>query len=574
MEAETAMQADSYRFGDFTINVSRGSLCCGDAAVALRPKSFALLQYLVTHAGRLVSKDELLAAVWAGVVVTEDSLTRCVSEVSAALRDHDQRAIKTVARRGYLFDLPVVAVVAASQAPAAPPEVPAADPRPGPARRAAAPVTRAMWLVLVALAVLLVYGFAKRTGTPAPRLSLVVLPFTAPGSDVSDAPQAGLADALAGALTEDLTSALARLHGTAVVATGSARTFKGPAVDARRVGTELGVRDVVEGSVQRSGGRLRVSSRLVDTRTAASLWSDQFDVDRAGLLDTQDKIVLRLANALDAELVQAHSTRTARIDATALDAEDLAMQCVALARRPGGGAAAAGYALCEQALQKDPRNARALVWLASHFADRVSRGQTLDAAADLTRASEFSARALLVDSGYAAAHCAQAEVLEGQHRVRDAVAAARRCLELNPSDAIAYRLLATQHFFLAEPEQTLAYADRGIHLSPRDPRLATFVLFKGWACLQLHRYDEAVTWLRQARATAPDSPNITLALAVALVMAGHADEGRSEMAVYLGLPRTRAKTLSQWDHRPDGNAAFAAFATQVNAALLKAGMPP
>ncbi|MEO8526700.1 MAG: transcriptional regulator, partial [Caldimonas sp.] len=101
------MDSEQFRFGEFTIDTGRASLTRGGAAVALRPKSFALLEYLVRRAGTLVGKDELLGALWAGVVVTDDSLTRCISEVRAALRDSSQQIIKTVARRGYLFDAPL-----------------------------------------------------------------------------------------------------------------------------------------------------------------------------------------------------------------------------------------------------------------------------------------------------------------------------------------------------------------------------------------------------------------------------------------------------------------------------------
>src|SRR4051812_2019313 len=97
------MSTGRYKIGEFTLDVSQGCLRRGDLEIALRPKSFALLQHLVTHAGRLVSKDELLHQIWPDVIVTEDSLTRCISEARAALGDTEQTAIKTVSKRGYLF---------------------------------------------------------------------------------------------------------------------------------------------------------------------------------------------------------------------------------------------------------------------------------------------------------------------------------------------------------------------------------------------------------------------------------------------------------------------------------------
>ena len=102
------MSTDRYRIGEFTLDVSQGCLRRGDIEVPLRPKSFALLQHLITHAGRLVTKDELLSKIWPNVIVTEDSLTRCISEARAALGDTEQTAIKTVSKRGYIFAAPVI----------------------------------------------------------------------------------------------------------------------------------------------------------------------------------------------------------------------------------------------------------------------------------------------------------------------------------------------------------------------------------------------------------------------------------------------------------------------------------
>ncbi|MEO8523855.1 MAG: hypothetical protein ABI460_03950 [Caldimonas sp.] len=397
---------------------------------------------------------------------------------------------------------------------------------------------------------------------PPDRLTLIVLPFASLGPDDGQG-------ALADAITEELTGALARGRLLRVIATGTALTFKGTPADARRVGTEMGVRYAVEGSVQRVGERLRIGARLVDTASAANLWSENFDVDRGDRARVQDQIVLRLANALDVEVVLADSQRAI----VAPQAEDLALQCVASARAQAGASRERSLAYCEQALNKDPRNVRALVQLATTHASRVSRGQTLESSVDLAAAAQYAALALDVSPSDSNAHCAQASVLEGQRRLRAAIAEAQRCLELNPSNANAYLQLAIQHFFLAEPAQTLEYADRGMVLSPRDPRLSAFLLFKGWALLQQDNANEALIWMRRAQAVQPDSPNILLALTVALVQTGRDEEARSTMAIYLGLARTRARSILQFDHRPDPNVAFASFAERTNTSLRHAGMP-
>lgn len=540
------MASEQFRFGEFTIDTGRASLTRAGAAVALRPKSFALLEYLVRHAGTLVGKDELLGAVWAGVVVTDDSLTRCISEVRAALRDSSQQIIKTVARRGYLFDAPLE--------PAAPPRVRVLV-------RKSKYVVPALAALVVAVAALAIGAVVLGHRPPPDRLTLIVLPFVSLGPDEGQS-------ALADAVTDELTGALARGRSLRVIATGTALTFKGSPVDSRRLGTEIGVRYAVEGSVQRVGERLRIGARLVDTATAANLWSEHFEVDSRDRARAQDQIVLRLANVLDVEVVRADGQRAT----VTPHAEDLALQCVAAARATAGELKERSLVYCEQALKQDPRNVRALVQLATAHASLVSTGQTLDPAADLAAAEQYAALALDVAPSDSDAHCAQASVLEGQRRLRAAIAEARRCLDLNPSNANAYRQLAIAHFFLAEPAQTLEYADRGMVLSPRDPRLSVFLLFKGWALLQQNNADEALVWLRRAQTVQPDSPNILLALTVALVQTGGDEEARSTMAIYLGLARTRARTIEQFDHRPDPNLAFASFAERTNASLREAGM--
>ncbi len=564
------MLQQRFRFGDFTVDTACGSLVRGSAPIALRPKAYALLEYLVRNAGRLVGKDELLGAVWGSVVVTDDSLTRCVSDVRAALGNGSQHIVKTVSRRGYLFAAPVVVLDAATAiepaarlVPPVPPSMPAAAPEVSRRHRHAG--AAALFVALLGMIALGVEWQQRRE--PAAPLSVVVLPFAALATN-------GAPSAPASALTADLTSALARLHRVRVVAAGGSPAGDAEKADVRSIGADLDVRYVVVGSTQPSGNQLRVNVRLLDARTATTLWTDQFDVDAGDPLRAQDDIVLRLASALDVELVQAHIARIAAVEPARLDADDLAMRCVGASRVGGGESGAPSYAFCEQALEKDPRNVRALARLGLYFADRVSRGQSLEPGADLDRAAALAARALDADPGYAGGHCAQAMVLEGRHRVRDAIAAAERCLALNPGNAGAVWLLAIEHFFLADPERTLAYADRGLRLAPNDPRLSGFLLFKGWACLQLGNDGEALGWLRQAHAVAPNSPNIALALTVAQVRDGRLAEARTTMNRYLALPRTRIRTVSQWDHRPDANARFAVFAEQVNAALLSAGMPP
>lgn len=558
------MSADRYLIGESTLDVTLGCLCRNGTEVSLRPKSFALLQYLVSHAGRLVTKDELLSKIWPDVVVTEDSLTRCVSEARAALGDTDQKLIKTVSKRGYVFAGPVTRLDDNSVVPS-PVEVTPREENDGRTWRwrRAFPAL----VAILAIAGMAWYGvFWQHQTTSPPRLSLVVLPFANLSNDPGQ-------DYLGDVITEDLTRALSLLRGSTVISAGSALTLKGRTVDIKQIGRDFGVRYALEGSVLRSDGSVRINTRLVDTEALTTLWSDRFDVNRADLLRTQDEIVARLASALQGQLVQADVRRSTNEAVSNLDAEDLAMQCEASSYRLTGEAAKPSLDLCERALRIDPRNVRALVRLATYYGSRVSRVQSPDPEADLEQANSLVSRALEIDPGYYAAHCAKANVFAGRHRVRDGIAAAERCLALNPSYVGAYRLLASLSFFLAQPDQMLAYVDRGIRLSPRDPETSIFLLFKGWAYFMMGQDEEALVWLRRAAAASPETPVILAALTSELALTGQDTEARATLAQYLALSGTRTRTVAQWDYVPDDNAAFLQFHQRFRSGLRKAGMP-
>ena len=185
-----------------------------------------------------------------------------------------------------------------------------------------------------------------------------------------------------------------------MIARNTAFTYKGKPVDAKAIGKELGVRYVLEGSVQPSGDQVRVNAQLIDADSGAHLWAEQFDTPRADLLQMQDEIVTHLARAMYIQLPEAEAARLKRTPAANPDAEDLALQCQAAAQKGGyiGKEAEAGYRLCEQALAIDPNNVLALGYLAVKYYVPVSLGSSADPKADLKRADELVSRALAARS--------------------------------------------------------------------------------------------------------------------------------------------------------------------------------
>ena len=227
-------------------------------------------------------------------------------------------------------------------------------------------------------------SIATKAPAEAVRLSIVVLPFANLSGDPGQ-------DYLADALTDELTTALARIRDGFVIARNTAMTFKGKSIDAKAIGKDLGVRYVLEGSVQQSGDRMRVSAQLIDAGSGAHLWAEQFDTPRADLLQTQDAIVARLANTLNFQLIYAEGARANRTPAANRDAEDLALQCSAgqFNAGPIGKEADAAYALCQQALAIDPNNVRALTALGVKFWLPAALGLSRDPKGDLERADEL-----------------------------------------------------------------------------------------------------------------------------------------------------------------------------------------
>jgi adenylate cyclase len=293
-----------------------------------------------------------------------------------------------------------------------------------------------------------------------------VLPFVSLSGDPAQ-------DYLVDALTDELTTALARMRDTFVIARNTAMTFKGKPVDAKAIGKELGVRYVLEGSVEPSGDRMRVNAQLIDAGSGAHLWAEQFDTPRADLLQTQDAIVAHLAHAIDLQLTEAEAARLKRTPVANPDAEDLALQCDAGTRKAGwiGKEADAAYALCEQAIAIDPNNVRALRALGAKFWLRAELGLSGDPKFDLERGDELASKALALDPDYGWAHDVKGGILRTQGRTEEAVAEHERALTLDPSNVDAAAQLGIDYRFLGRFDKSLEYLDRAILASPSDQAL-------------------------------------------------------------------------------------------------------
>jgi len=408
--------------------------------------------------------------------------------------------------------------------------------------------------------------------SPAPSLSIVVLPFENLSNDPAQ-------DYFAEGLNQDITTDLSRIPGSFVIAHNTAMTYKGKAVDAKAIGKELGVRYVLEGSVQPSSDQVRVNAQLIDAESGAHVWAEQFDTARTGLLQMQDEIVTRLARALTLQLFQAEASRLKRTPAGNAKAEDLALQCLGGLLKVGflGKEADAIYPLCEQALAVDPNNDLALGVLSNKYWLPVGMGLSADPQADLKRADELASRAIALNPNDDGHHTAKAMILLNQARYDESAAENERALALNPSNVSAYASLGWDSYYTGQFEKSLEYFDKAIRLSPHDPGMGWWLDSKSEAYFGLKQYDPAIEWARRA---AVIDPSVGSDLVAPLALTGRDAEAREALQRYLALPSSvQPQTIAAWkaynDHFVNANADSRLLESfdRFYDGLRKAGMP-
>jgi TolB-like protein/class 3 adenylate cyclase len=385
------------------------------------------------------------------------------------------------------------------------------------------------------------------------RLSIIVLPFV----NLSRDPEQ---EYFVDGITESLTTELSRLAGSFVIARNTAFSFRGRSLNVQQIGRELGVRYVLEGSVQAAGTRVRVNAQLIDAESGAHLWADRFDSQRGDLFDMQDEIVTRLARTLNIELTAAEAGRAERPRAQHPDSTDLSFRGWALlnrGRNPANWRHA--VALFEQALSLDSDNVQALCGL-SNAHSLLAINWVTDQPELHFRAAEASALgALALAPNDARAHYALGRVLIGTDRGEEAIGEFERALALDRNMSQVHGVLAMCKRFLARPEETEAHALAAMRLSPRDVGIGQWYFQIGAAALQLGQFHKAVTWLRRSIEADRSAPYPHFFLASALVQQGAIAEARGAAAAGLavdpdfrirrmieGAPSKKAPFLAQW----------------------------
>jgi TolB-like protein/Flp pilus assembly protein TadD len=419
---------------------------------------------------------------------------------------------------------------------------------------------------IYALSPTLPAGAPRRTAVDHPRLSIVVLPFANFGAGSEQ-------EYFVDAITESLTTDLSRIPGAFVIARNTAFTFKNKPMDARVIGRELGVRYVMEGSVQSGGDRVRVNAQLIDTETGAHLWAERFDKPRGDLFETQDEITTRLARTIGVELVAAEGRRAERERPNNMDAVDLTMRGWAILNQPlsiRNNREACD--LFEAALKLDDQNVEALLGLALRHTNDVRVFASTNRAEQLRLAEDAIARALALSPRNAFAHFVRGNILHVTGQTERSLSELELAISLDSNLAWAHADAGFVKVLLGRAEEAEVDLTTAIRLSPRDPGLDRWYALLGIADLFLGRLGPAIDRLRKSIEA---NPNIALAyffLAAASALNGRAAEAQAARDAGLLLDpnftiaRYRNESRSQ-------NPVFLAQRERIYEGLRLAGVP-
>jgi TolB-like protein len=398
----------------------------------------------------------------------------------------------------------------------------------------------------------------------APRLSIVVLPFANIGGDPEQ-------EYFVDGVTESLTTDLSRIRGAVVIARNTAFTYKGKALDAKTIGRELNVRYVLEGSVQRSGNRMRVNVQLIDAETGNHLWAERFDKPLADLFDMQDEIVARLANALNAQLVAAEARRAEKVPSP--DSMDLHFQGLAWFNKgftPNSVAQARGF--FDRALSADPDNVDALIGSAGTEAIEGANSFVTDPIAAFAAAEAKLTKALSSVPDHAYGHMWLGLVEIFTKRTAQGIAECEYALALDRNLANANAAIGFGKILTGCAEETEARIAEVLRLSPRDTLNYVWMTHASLAKLHLGSFEQTVAWCRRAIEANRNYPRAYFVLAAALVQLGRFVDAQSAVKGGLGLNPTytiaRALSTAMSD-----DPTYLAELKRMLEGLRKAGVP-
>ena len=474
-----------YLFADCALDTDRRELRRGSSLIPVEPQVFDLLAYLIHNRERVVSKDDLLKAIWHGRVVTESALTTRINAARSAIGDsgEQQHLIKTLPRKGVRF----VGMVRETENSAQVAEGAVGQQRP---------------------------AFALPV-----QPSIAVLPFT----NMSGHPDQ---DYFADGMAEEIITALSCCNWLFVIARNSSFTYKGRSVDVRQIGRELGVRYLLEGSVRRAATRLRFVGQLIDAESGAHIWANRFEGEMSDVFELQDRFAQSVVAAIEPELQLAEIERLKRKPAASLDAYDLLLRAQQLEYEFTAESLRSAIRCLEQALVADPTYAPAMALAAYCYAERRQQGWTEDPLLEIAHGIRLAERALELgkDDGnvlWMASFAVRDLANDGQR----AKELAHRSLRLNPNSAVALANAGWMETMISpDPVKALELFRRAERLNPRDPRGWLRAAGMALACLVAGNFDESASLARSALNENPRYAAALRFLASSLAKLGQRDQ--------------------------------------------------
>lgn len=512
-----------FLFEDFCLDADRRELKRGSELVAVGPKVFDLLLFLVQNRDQVVTRDDLLQAVWDGRIVSESTLTSHINAVRKAVGDtgKEQRLIRTVSRKGIRFVGNIQVEELRGNAPV--PQSVIASERLGP--------------VL--------------TLPDSP--SIAVLPFRNLSGDVEQ-------DYFADGVVEDIITALSRIRWLFVIARNSSFTYKGRTVDEKQVGRELGVRYVVEGSVRRSESRIRITGQLVDTSAGTHLWADRFEGGLDDIFELQDQMATAIVGALASQLERAEIERAKRKPTGNLSAYDTYLRAMPHLHRGTREEIDEALPLFYKAIQLDPEFASAHAMAAwCHFWRKIN-GWMADQERESAEGARLARLAVelgkddavaLTRGGHALAHLAD--------ELDAAIALVDKALVLNPNLAAAWFLGGFLRTLSGEPDVAVEFFTRAMRFSPLDPEMFRMQAGMALSYLLAGRFDMAASWAEQSFREAPTFLAVVAVIAASHALAGRTQQARTAIEHLRRLnPAFRVSSLQGWIpiRRPEHRARF------------------
>ncbi len=479
-------------FADHVLDTDRRELTCGADVRALEPQVFDLLVYLVQNREHVVSKDDLIASVWQGRIVSDSTLTSRINAARKAVGDSGdaQRLIRTVARKGFRF------VGAVRQ------QHPERNDQVGAPVMDEAP---------------------RHVGLPLlDRPAIAVLPFTNMTGDPAQ-------DYFSDGISEDVITALSKLRWFFVIARNSSFIYKGNAVHMKQLAEELGVGYVVEGSVRRSGDRVRITAQLNDVGTGSHIWAERYDRSLADVFAVQDEITEAIVAAIEPKLYVAENFRAGRKPPGSMDAWDLVMRALSHYWRVTRQDNVVAQALLEKATAIDPNYGQALGLLAASHTFSAHMGWS-DIAIAAPIAERAAKAAIMADSQDPWAHFALGTVNMFARRFDDSLAEFESALRLNPSFAPAQGYYGLALSYCGRWQEAEIAAQRALRLSPHDPFSAIYYGIASYAQFVGRHYEEAMRLAREGIRQRTDFVGAHRVLTAAAGMTGEVEIAKGALA--------------------------------------------